>query len=74
MEIDAFLAFLESLKDMGVEEFSQEKESFYIKFFTPMPEAVDQDGILPERRKPVGNSFQHPALWAGGEPPKFPGK
>lgn len=71
MEIEQLTALLELLKELGVEEYAL--GDFRIKFF---PHLVEDMGDMPQptRTKPLGNSFQHPSLWAGGEPPKFPGK
>lgn len=79
MDVDALLAFIESLQMAGVEEF--EGFGFKLKFAStcfskdriaaPAPEGEVLDRGEPE--PVVHNPWTTPNLWPGGTPPKFPG-
>lgn len=77
MEIEQLEAFLEMLKDLNVKAYSHDADGFSVEFWEPVVEQEVVDSSHYERqadRKKQGAGFEHPSLWPGGEPPKFPGK
>lgn len=68
-------AWLEMLREMGVSAF--EGPHFSVTFFdrAPQPEPHKDEDARPYKEPPaITSNFEHPSLWAGGKPPKFPTK
>jgi hypothetical protein len=70
LNVEQVAAFLEILRDSGVEEF--EGFGFHVKF---SPNFVEEETEPTYQTRPSATKpptlFETPTLWPGGQPPKF---